>query len=106
MGKLLRIDNLYRALREALEVPENDQLMTVTEHEPSNFRHGAHYLGMARSDELVYLRITGFNTRTPEKKKTLSRRLAQSRGRDPGIHAKCTSENRTAFARRPFRASA
>ena len=45
------LDSLYRAMREALDVPEDDQFMTITEHDGSNFRYGAHYLGVARSDD-------------------------------------------------------
>jgi hypothetical protein len=62
----------YRALREALSVPEDDQFMTITEHDSANFRYGASYLGVARSDDLVFIRITVFNTRTLEQKKHCS----------------------------------
>ena len=36
-------DSLYRAMREALNVPEDDQFMTLTEHDPTNFRYGNAY---------------------------------------------------------------
>ena len=71
------LDSLYRALREALNVPEGDHFMTITEHDAANFRHGAAY-GVARSDDLVYIQITVFNTRTLEQKKALF-------GENPGI---------------------
>src|SRR5256885_17271194 len=63
-------DSLYRAMREALNVPEGDQFMTITEHDAANFRYGAGY-GIARSDDLVFIQITVFNTRTAEQKKAL-----------------------------------
>ena len=63
-------DNLYRAMREALNVPEDDQFMTLTEHEAANFRYG-HAFGVTRSDDLVYIQITVFNTRTAEQKTIL-----------------------------------
>lgn len=81
------VDSLYQALREALNVPEDDQFVTVSEHEAANFRYGASYLGIARSDDLVYIRITVFNTRTVEQKKALYRRLAELLGEKPGIRA-------------------
>ena len=62
------LDNLYRALRETLQVPEDDQFITLTEHTPTNFRFGNAY-GVARSADLVYIQITVFDTRTPEQKK-------------------------------------
>lgn len=80
-------DGLYRAMREALNVPEDDQFMTMTEHEPANFRTGTAY-GVARSDDVVYIRIIVFDTRTAEQKKALFKRTAELLGKDPGIRPK------------------
>ena len=77
-------DSLYRAMRETLGVPEGDQFMTISEHEAANFRYGAAF-GVARSDDLVYLQITVFDTRTVEEKKALFRRIAERLGESPGI---------------------
>ena len=49
-------DGVYRALRETFNVPEDDQFMTITEHEAANFRYGATYMNIARSDDLVFIR--------------------------------------------------
>ena len=78
------LDGLYRAMREALDVPEDDQFMNITEHEPANFRTGSAY-GVARSDDVVYIQITVFSTRTAEQKKALYRRIAALLGDNPGI---------------------
>ncbi len=77
-------DALYRALRDALDVPEDDQFMTMTEHDAANFRYGNAF-GVTRSDDLVYIRIVVFDTRTAEQKKALFRRLAELLGERPGI---------------------
>jgi 4-oxalocrotonate tautomerase len=77
-------DGLYRAMREALNVPEDDQFMTITEHDAANFRTGNAY-GVARSADVVYIQITVFNTRTLEQKKALFRRIAELFGENPGI---------------------
>ena len=77
-------DGLYRAMREALHVPEDDQFMTMTEHEAANFRTGTAY-GVARSDDVVYIRIIVFDTRTAEQKKALFRRTVELLGKNPGI---------------------
>jgi len=77
-------DGLYRAMREALSVPEDDQFMTITEHEPANFRHGDAY-GVVRSADVVYIQITVFDTRTAEQKKALFKRTAELLGENPGI---------------------
>ena len=78
------LDSLYRAMRDTLSVPEGDHFMTITEHDAANFRHGAAY-GVARSDDLVYIQITVFDTRTAEQKKALFRRTAELLGENPGI---------------------
>jgi 4-oxalocrotonate tautomerase len=77
-------DGLYRAMRDALSVPEDDQFMTITEHDAANFRYGAAF-GIIRSDDLVYIQITVFNSRTAEQKKALYRRIAELLGESPGI---------------------
>ena len=77
-------DGLYRAMRETLNVPEDDQFMTITEHDAANFRTGTGY-GIARSADVVYIQITVFNTRTAEQKKALFRRTAELLGESPGI---------------------
>ena len=77
-------DGLYRAMREALNVPEDDQFMTITEHEAANFRHGNAY-GVTRSADVVYIQITVFDTRTAEQKKALFKRAAELLGKNPGI---------------------
>ena len=77
-------DSLYRAMREALDVPEDDQFMTITEHDAANFRTGTAY-GVARSADVVYIQITVFDTRTAEQKKALFKRAAELLGKNPGI---------------------
>ena len=78
-------DGLYRAMRETFNVPEDDQFMAITQHEAADFRYGASYLGIARSDDLVFIQITANNTRTMEQKKALFGRIAQLLGESPGI---------------------
>jgi 4-oxalocrotonate tautomerase len=77
-------DSLYRAMREALGVPEDDQFMTITEHDGANFRYGNAF-GVIRNDDLVYIQITVFDTRTAGQKKALYKRTAELLGNNPGI---------------------
>jgi phenylpyruvate tautomerase PptA (4-oxalocrotonate tautomerase family) len=80
-------DNLYRAMNETFNVPDDDQFMTITEHEAASFRYGKSYLGVARSDDLVFIQVTANNTRTVEQKKALFRRIAELLGESPGIRS-------------------
>lgn len=78
------LDGLYRAMREALEVPEGDQFMTISELSPANFRCGNAY-GVNRSDDALLIQITVFATRTADQKKALYRRIVELLGDNPGI---------------------
>jgi 4-oxalocrotonate tautomerase len=78
-------DSLYQAMRETSYVPEDNQFITITEHDAANFRYGATYLGIRRSDDLVFIQITAANTRPVEQKKALFRRIAELLGQSPGI---------------------
>ena len=78
-------DAIYRAMHETFNVPADDQFMTITEHEADNFRYSKSYLGVARSDDLVFIQITANNTRSLEQKKALFQRVAALLGESPGI---------------------
>lgn len=78
------LDGLYGAMRDALNVPEDDQFMTITEHDPANFRTGNAY-GVSRSADVVYIELIVFSTRTAEQKKALFREIAARLGENPGI---------------------
>ena len=77
-------DSLYRAMRDALKVPEDDRFMTITEHDAANFRYGNAY-GVARGEDVLYIQITVFNTRTLEQKKAFFHRVAELLADSPGI---------------------
>lgn len=79
------IDGVYRALRETFNVPEDDQFMAVTEHDAANFRFGASYLDVKRSEDVVFIQITASNTRTLEAKKALFRRTMEVLVERPGL---------------------
>ncbi len=78
-------DGVHRAMHETFDVPDDNQFMVLTEHDAANFRYGATYLGVARSDDLVFIQITANDTRTVEQKKALFQRIAQILGEAPGM---------------------
>lgn len=80
-------DGVYQAMRDTFNVPEDDQFMTITEHDPSNFRYGASYLGIARSDDVIYIQISAMNSRTAEQKKALYARTVELLGGNPGMRS-------------------
>ena len=79
------MEQIYQALRETFDVPENDRFMTVTEHDDGSFDIGQTYLGIERSDDVVLIQITVNNTRSVEQKKALYKRIAERLADNPGL---------------------
>ena len=78
-------DSLYRAMREALNVPEDDQFMTISEHEAANFRYGD-VLSASPGAPMSCTSRSPCSTPAPsEQKKALFRRIAELLGESPGI---------------------
>jgi 4-oxalocrotonate tautomerase len=78
-------DGLYRAMREALNVPEGDRFILVSEHDAVDFDYGSSWPGIARSDDLVFFQLTVSETRTLAQKKALYRRLVELLTENPGL---------------------
>src|SRR5258707_13825870 len=78
-------DGLYRAMREAFNIPEEDRFVVVSEHSESEFQFSKTYLDIARSDDLVIIQITANNTRTVEQKQALFAGIADLLSEKPGL---------------------
>ena len=78
-------DSIHRAMHDTFNVPEDNNFVFITEHDGSNFRYDASYLGIARSGDLIFIQITANNTRSVEQKKALFRRIAELLGQAPGV---------------------
>ena len=78
-------DGVYRAMREAFNIPEEDRFVIVSEHSESEFQFSKTYLGIARSDDLVIIQITANNTRTVEQKQALFAGIAGILSVNPGL---------------------
>ena len=68
------MDGLYRAMRETFDVPEDDRFMMVHEHGEGEFSYGADFYGIQRSDALIFIQITGTDSRSLETKKRFYKR--------------------------------
>ena len=76
-------ENIYAALRETFNVPENDFFATIAEHEQDDFIYDPEYFNIARTDDLLLIQMTVSNTRTVEQKKALYRRITERFEKDP-----------------------
>ena len=83
--KTTLFNEIYQAMRETFDVPEDDRFMTLSEHRPEDFVFGRYYMDIARSDDLILIQLTVSDTRTTEKKQALFRRIAQGLVRELGV---------------------
>ena len=79
------MEEVYMAMRETINIPENDRFAAVTELEDGNFNNSGDYLGISRSDDIVYIQITLNGGRTTDKKKALYAKIAERLNAKLGI---------------------
>ncbi len=80
-------DGVHRALVETLGVPVDDHFQTIDEHGAADFVYDPNYLGIARSDAVIYIRITLGAGRTLAQKRALYARIAAVLGENPGVRS-------------------
>src|SRR5262245_14066015 len=81
------LDGVYAAMRETFNVPEDDRVMLVSEHDAEDFVYGTDYLGIRRSDDLVVIQLMVSNTRNLAQKQALFRRIVERLTQKPGLRA-------------------
>ena len=79
------MEEVYLAMRESINTPENDRFATITELEDGNFNNSGDYLGISRSDDIVFIQITLNAGRTTDKKKALYAEIAKRLNTKLGI---------------------
>jgi phenylpyruvate tautomerase PptA (4-oxalocrotonate tautomerase family) len=67
---------VYRTMVEVLNVPANDNFQVIAEHGPGGLVYDPGYLGIARSDGVVFVQVTLNEGRTVELKKRFYAALA------------------------------
>ena len=78
-------DSVHRAMIEALAIPPDDHFQVITEHPPEGMVHDPRYLGVHRSDNVVFVQITLSAGRKPQQKRKLYKRLAEILADSPGL---------------------
>ena len=77
-------DAVHRALVEALGVPEGDRFQVVSTH-AENLVYDKAYLGMERSDRVVFVQVFMAQGRTVDQKKALFRALSEKLAAADGL---------------------
>jgi phenylpyruvate tautomerase PptA (4-oxalocrotonate tautomerase family) len=78
---------VYRAMRETINMPEHDRFQVITEHPADGLVYDSSYLGINRTDDLVFIQITLKTGRTLAQKKALYGKIAELLAIEPGIRA-------------------
>ena len=80
-------DGVHRAMVEAMAVPADDHFQVITEHPPEALIYDPQYLGVRRSDNVVFVQITLSAGRKPQQKRKLFKRMAEILVESPGLRS-------------------
>ena len=78
-------DGVQRSMIEALALPPDDRFQVITEHPPEGLIYDRTYLGIQRSDKVVFVQITMSAGRKPQQKRKLFQRMAEILAESPGL---------------------
>ena len=78
-------DGVHRAMVEAIAIPPDDRFQVITEHPPESLIYDPQYVGIQRSDRIVFVQITLSFGRKPQQKRKLYKRMAEILAGSPGL---------------------
>jgi phenylpyruvate tautomerase PptA (4-oxalocrotonate tautomerase family) len=78
-------DGVHQALVETFSVPADDRFQVITQHEPGSLIFDPHYMGIERTDDVVFIQILASNWRDTATKQRLYRRIVELLTERPGL---------------------
>jgi phenylpyruvate tautomerase PptA (4-oxalocrotonate tautomerase family) len=78
-------DGIHQALIDTYNVPPGDRFQLIRQHEPEEFVYDADYLGIHRTDDVVFIHIVAGNWRDTATKKALYGAIADRLAEKPGL---------------------
>ena len=78
-------DGVHRAMIEAIAIPPDDRFQVITEYLPEELIYDPQFLGVHRSDHVVFVQITMSFGRKPQQKRRLFKRMAEILAQAPGL---------------------
>ena len=78
-------DGVHRALVEAIGIPSQDRFQVLHRRPESGLVFDRHYLGISRSDGVVFIQITMSTGRSLEQKKNLYQAIVRNLAEKPGV---------------------
>ena len=78
-------DGVHQALVEAIGIPPLDRFQVIASHTPGDLVFDPAYLGIHRTNGIVFVQITMSAGRTLEQKRALYKAIAQNLAARPGV---------------------
>src|SRR4249919_3864284 len=78
-------EGIHRAMIEALAIPPEDHFQVITEHSPEGLVYDPQYLGVKRTDGVIFVQITMSFGRKPQQKRLLYKRIVELLKEKPGV---------------------
>lgn len=78
-------DGVYAAMLATIDVPAGDRFQVITEHPADGLIYDPGYLGISRTDEVVFIQVTLSQGRSLELKKAFYARVAENLAKSPGL---------------------
>jgi phenylpyruvate tautomerase PptA (4-oxalocrotonate tautomerase family) len=78
-------DGVHQAMVETLGVPAQDRFQVVTEHDADGLIYDPSYLGIERTDDVVFVQVTLSGGRKPKQKRDFYARAAELLAKRPGL---------------------
>ena len=78
-------DGVHRAMVETINVPASDRFQVITEYPQEDLIYDPTYLGIERTDEVIFVQITLNLGRSTEQKRALYARMTELLAENPGV---------------------
>jgi 4-oxalocrotonate tautomerase len=78
-------DGVHRAMVESIAISPGDRFQVITEHPADSLIYDPSYLGIERSDRVVFVQITMSTGRKPQQKRSLFKRIVEILKESPGL---------------------
>ncbi|MDB6101737.1 MAG: 4-oxalocrotonate tautomerase [Gammaproteobacteria bacterium] len=78
-------DGVHQALVDTYGVPADDRFQLIQQHEPDELIYDPDYLGIRRTNDVVFINITASEGRDLATKKALYRAIAARLATEPGL---------------------
>jgi phenylpyruvate tautomerase PptA (4-oxalocrotonate tautomerase family) len=78
-------DSVHEAMVATIGIPAADRFQVVTEHGADALIYDPGYLGIKRTEDVVFIQITISTGRTLEVKKALFAKIAENLAKSPGL---------------------